>query len=234
MSQSPASGVLSVTYRLLSFISCKVEREISLKVGLLSLGLAALSALPSEAAERVIIRVGPLRQSIELTDLELFAQTGEVPDTLRLYERFLSPQVQRSLNQTLDLDPSMSDRIITDVIDSPNGELLLDALARIAPNLTMPQLQAAVRLAAIQSEGLSVLGILRAIPQDTLEVDLSAAIALASQLNISNLESRSLSGVLEKELKMDLSAPLSVPLPTDIDPAAKGSVDFFYAICFLL
>jgi predicted dienelactone hydrolase len=192
------------------------------RAALLGLGLAAFAASPGAAAERIVLRVGPLRQAIELRDLEDFAQTGEVPEALRLYERFLSPQVQTSLQQELDLDPSMSDRIIEDVIDSPNGELLLNTLAQVAPNVSMPQLQAAIRLAAMQGDGLSVLGILRAVPQDTLEVDLTSAIALISQLNFATVESRSLSSVIDQALTVENP---SAPLPTDIDPAALGPVE---------
>ncbi|MGD1867781.1 MAG: alpha/beta hydrolase [Phormidesmis sp.] len=192
-----------------------------LKAGSLGIGLAALIAPSSTAAERVVVRVGPLSQAIELADLETFAETGEVPAGLQLYEQFLSPSLQRTLKQELALDPGMSDRIIEDVLRSANGELLLDTLSRVAPNLTVPQLQAAIRVAASQSDGLSVLGILRAIPQTTLEVDITAAIALMTQLNFSNLESRSLSGLLEQELQVDSL----ISLPSDIDPAAPGTAD---------
>ena len=193
-----------------------------LTAGCFGLGLAAMTSTSSLAAERVVVKVGPLRQSIELTDLETFAQTGEVPEGLQLYERFLSPSVQRTLQQQLALDPKMSDRIVEDVMQSANGELLLNTLSQVAPNLTIPQLQAAIRLAAMQADGLSVLGILRAIPQDTLEVDITAAIALVSQLNFSSLESRSLSSVLEQELRVDRLTPL----PSGLDPAAFGDVEF--------
>lgn len=161
-----------------------------MKASCLGIGLAAIAAAPSMAAERVVVKVGPLSQAIELRDLETFAETGEVPEGLQLYERFLSPSLQQTLSQELALDPGMSDRIIEDVLRSANGELLLDTLSRVAPNMTLPQLQAAIRLAASQSDGLSVLGILRAVPQETLEVDITAAIALVTQLNFSNLESR--------------------------------------------
>ncbi|MEL6940207.1 MAG: alpha/beta fold hydrolase [Cyanobacteria bacterium J06598_1] len=192
-----------------------------IRAGCVGIGLAAIAAAPGVAAERVVVRVGPLSQSIELTDLETFARTGEVPAGLQLYERFLSPSVQQTLQQQLALDPQMSDRIIDDVMRSANGELLLSTLSRVAPNMTIPQLQAAIRFAAAQTDGLSVLGILRAIPQETLEVDISAAIALMSQLNFSTLESRSLSGVLEQELRVETLTPL----PSGLDPAEPGSIE---------
>jgi len=187
------------------------------------LGLMTIAAPPSVAAQRVVVKVGPLTQSIELGDLETFAETGEVPERLRLYQRFLSPSLQRSLRQELALDPRMSDRIIEDVLASANGELLLDTLSQIAPNVTIPQIQAAIRLAASQADGLNMLDILRAIPQETLEVDVTQAIALVSQLNLSNLESRSLSGVLDKELRVD--NPL--PLPSNLSPEENGTQQVF-------
>ncbi|NJM97245.1 MAG: alpha/beta fold hydrolase [Phormidesmis sp. RL_2_1] len=183
--------------------------------------LAALAAAPGVAAERLVVKVGPLSQVVELSDLETFARTGQVPPNLRLYQRFLSPQVQLSLQQTLDLDPQMGDRMIEEILASANGDLLLEALTAIAPNLGLPQLQAAIRLAASQTHGLSVLGILRAIPQETLELDLSTAIALVSQFNLSALESRSLSGLLEQELAVDGA----VALANHLDPTMPGLLE---------
>lgn len=220
MPLSEAFGVLCGTRRVGSF-KFGLLGWAGLRVAGLSIGLAALVASPGWAAERLVIKVGPLRQAIALRDLETFARTGEVSPSLRLYQRFLSPQVQVALQQRLELDPQMSDRMIEDVLASANGELFTSALARIAPNLTVPQLQAAIRLAASQADGLSLLDILRAVPQETLEIDLSAAIALASQLNLSNLESRSLSGVLEQELKAEPTALSTLP-PSDLDPTAQG------------
>lgn len=207
------------------FIKSRTRSKTSLwsglKAGCLSVGLVVLAACPGWSAEQVVIKVGPLRQAIALRDLETFARTGEVTPSLRLYQQFLSPQVQLALQRRLDLDPQMSDRLIEDALASPGGERLTESLAQIAPNLTIPQLQAAIRLAATQADGLSILGILRAVPQETLEVDLSAAISVISQLNLSNLESRSLSGVLDQELKVDPTS-LSAGLPADVDPVIAG------------
>lgn len=189
----------------------------ALNVGL-GASMVALSAAPSLASERIVLKIGPLRQSIEINDLDRFARTGEVPDSLKIYSGLLSPEVQQALYQKLDLDPKMSDRIIGDVLDSANGELLLDALSEIAPNMTLDQLQSAIRLASSQADGLNVIGVLRAIPQETLEVDLTAAIGLVSQLNFSTLESSSLSSVLDQELEV----ALAIPPDSNIDPTAEG------------
>lgn len=184
----------------------------------LSLGIALFQPTsPGVAASRIVLRAGPLQQTVQLEDLETFASTGRLPDRLRAFGIILTPEVRRTLQQRLNLDPQMSDRIIGDLLASPNGELLLDTLATIAPGLTPEQLQAAVRLAAMQADGLSLLSILRAIPQESLEVDLTAAIALISQFNLASLEGQALSSVLDHELLSTEPAPLAL-----FDPAAPG------------
>ncbi|NEQ29877.1 MAG: alpha/beta fold hydrolase [Leptolyngbya sp. SIO4C5] len=173
---------------------------------------------PGIALNRLTIRIGPIAQTIEVADLEQFARTGEVPPRLRLYSTFLTPQVRQVLQNQLSLDPDISDRIVDDILQSANGELLLDTLSTIAPDLSVDQLRAAIRLAAMSTDGLSVLGILRALPQDSLEIDASAAIALISQLNLSRLESQALSSVLDYEL----TDSATDALPANFDPAAPG------------
>lgn len=204
------------------------QRPRRLRLGLwrsmLLSGLAALGvglARPIQAAERVNVRIGPLRQTIYVSDLESFARTGDVPQRLRLYQSLLTPELRTALNNRLALDPAMAERVVADVLASPNGRLLLDSLVRVAPGLTPRQIQAAIGLAARQADGFNVLGILRAVPQESLDVDLTAAIALASQLNLSKLEGEALSSVLERELEVPGSDS-----PTGLTPASAGPVAF--------
>ena len=179
---------------------------------------SAWMATPGLAAERLTIRVGPLTQTIEVEDLERYAETGIAPPRLKIYEPLLTPQVRQTLYNHLAIDPEVSDRVINDILQSPNGEQLLDTLARIAPDITAEQLRSAIQLAASQAEGLSLLSILRAIPAETLEIDLTAAIALASQLNLSRLESQALSSVLEHELSVGVEAEFEAAFA----PSAPG------------
>lgn len=174
----------------------------------------------AQAAERINIQVGPIKQTLYVNDLEEFAKTGQVPARLGLYEAFLTPDIRAALNNRLMLDPAMADRMVSDILASPNGELLLDSLARIAPGLTVEQIRMAIRLAAKQTNGLNMLGVLRAVPQETLDVDLTAALALASQLNLSRLEGDALSTVLEQELLVSDE----LDIPENLDPTASGSM----------
>lgn len=185
------------------------------------MAVGVLLGAPANAAERINIQVGPIKQTLYVSDLEEFAKTGQVPSRLRLYESFLTPEIRAMLNNRVALDPAMADRMVADILASPNGELLLDSLARVAPDLTVEQIRSAIRVAAKQTSGLNLLGVLRAVPQETLDVDLTAALALVSQLNLSRLEGDALSTVLEQELLV--SDRLN--LPENIDPAAVGPMD---------
>lgn len=187
--------------------------------GAMTLGLAV--SLPVQAAEQINIQVGPIKQTLYVSDLEEFAKTGQVPARLRLYQSFLTPDIRAMLNNRVSLNPAMADRMVADILASPNGELLLDSLSRVAPGLTVEEIRAAIRLAATQTNGLNMLGVLKAVPQDTLDVDLTAALALVSQLNLSRLEGDALSTVLERELLVDDP----IELPEDLDPSVSGPME---------
>ncbi|MEM6591997.1 MAG: alpha/beta fold hydrolase [Cyanobacteria bacterium P01_C01_bin.73] len=173
---------------------------------------------PAIALEQLQIRVGPVRQSLTLADLETFAQTGTVPAHLQLYQPLLTADVQAMLKNRLALDPAVSDRIIADILNSPNGELLLNTLTSITPDVSIEQLREAVQTAAQGPEGFSVLALLREIPVGTVEVDLSAAIALVSQLNVARLESHALSQVLTTYL----DSPQEALFAASVDPTQPG------------
>ncbi|MEO1591261.1 MAG: alpha/beta fold hydrolase [Cyanobacteria bacterium J06632_22] len=173
---------------------------------------------PATAAEQINLRVGPLRQTIYVSDLALFAESGVVPDRLKLYQTVLTPDVRAVLNNRLALDPAIGERMVEDVLASPNGELLLDALGTVVPGLTVEQIQTAVHTAAADTAGLNVLGVLQAIPQESLDIDLTAAVGMVSQLNLSRLEGQALSSVLAHGLLV-ANPPA---LPDTMDPAQAG------------
>ena len=66
---------------------------------------------PAHAAERITIQVGPIKQTLYVSDLEEFAKTGQVPTRLRLYQSLLTPEIRTVLNKRVALDPAMADRM---------------------------------------------------------------------------------------------------------------------------
>jgi predicted dienelactone hydrolase len=171
----------------------------------LALMLGSCWAMPVSAAERLLLRLGPFEQSIEIEDLERFAKTGELPGNLRAFSVVLNQDVRNILLQRLQIDPNITDRVIKDWLRSPAAEQLIKSLGDALPNSSIEQVQAAISIATRQANGLSAISLLRAFPGESVTVDVTSAIALALKFNPSFWESQVLGPMLERELATDTS-----------------------------
>lgn len=180
----------------------------------LSWGMAA----PARAAERLTLRLGPFEQSVAIADLEDFATTGELSPALKPYKAVLTPQVQQLLTKHLQIDPNMTEKFINDLLRSADGARLLERIGLALPDSSVEQLQAALFLAARQADGLSVLGFLRAYPEENVTVDASSALAIALQLNASYWQSLAIGPMLEQETTVTDRSTFH----PSFDPAALG------------
>ncbi len=185
----------------------------ALVTGGTGLGTSAL------AAETVTVRLGRFSQTIALADLETFVATGEVPPSLGLYRPVLTPSLRQALGDQISLDPDVSHVILDEILTTPGGSQLLETLEAVAPNLTPEDLKATTDKASKSPEGLTLLGLLRVIPQDTLEINLGTLISLGSQFQLAQMESEALSRVLRKDLS---DTPVDVTPLEDMDPFSEG------------
>ncbi|MBD2106924.1 alpha/beta hydrolase [Nodosilinea sp. FACHB-13] len=186
--------------------------------GLLVGGLAV--APPAAAANSVTVRLGRLSQTVSLDELQAFAATGEVPRSLRLYRPLLNASIQEVLQGEIALEPEVSQVILDEILQTPGGARLLDTLRAIAPNLAADDLRVTLEQVGKAESGLTLLGILRAMPQDTLEIDVGTLLTLASQFQLAQMESKALGRVLRK----DPAAETAEPAPLlETDPFATGS-----------
>lgn len=172
---------------------------------------------PGLAAERLKIQLGPFEQQIRVSDLERFVNTGQVPANLRLYRGLLTPEVRESLGQSVQVDPAVASRALGDVLETSRGQQLVRVLQTVLPDVGADQIQAALGLAAQQVDGLNVISVLKALPQETVTIDATTALAVASQINLDFLESRALNPTLERDLTV-----ASAPFRSAIDPTAPG------------
>lgn len=179
----------------------------------LSVGIVA----PATAVERLTLQLGPFQQSISVSDLERFARTGELPKNLQALSVIFTPRVQQLLSQRLQLDPQMTDKVLQEWLRSPMSEQLLKTLGRAFPNTKIEDLQAAVSLAARQANGLSLVGVLRAIPGTDVTIEATSLIGLALQFNPSYWQSEALGPLLKREL--DVNSPR---FNSNLNPAQLG------------
>ncbi|PSN17936.1 dienelactone hydrolase [filamentous cyanobacterium CCP5] len=195
------------------------QRFATTLTGLITLGWG-VTASPVAAIESIQVRVGPLSQQIQLQDLKAFTQTGRVPKELRIYRPLLTPQVQQTLQTRFMVDSDVGGLLLEEFLNSPGGEQLLVTLKSLLPNLSEADIVTAFEMAATDSDGLSIFGLLEAIPHKTLEINVTTLISLISQINLSRLESEALSRVLKQELEtQEAGIPALSHFPAQPGPA---------------
>jgi len=159
----------------------------TLAVGIAS---ALLTALPGQAAERILFNYGPLEFTLPVSSLEEYVATGKVDRNLAFYFQFLSPdvkdQVRKSLtSSTRDLKPFA----VSQALYSSTGEAALHSLGKLiqaeGPQNGFYALRAAVILAAADPKGLTPIGFLKAFP--TRELRLNTALAFEIESRFSTL-----------------------------------------------
>lgn len=178
---------------------------------------------PAPAAESVTVRLGRFSQTVSLDDLQHFATTGEVPGSLRLYRPLLTTGLQEALQGEITLESEVGQVILDEILHTPSGAQLLDTLRAIAPNLAAEDLRVTLEQVSAADSGLTLLGILQAMPPDTLEINVGTLLSLASQFRLAQMESKALSRVLRQAPELEAPEPdASEPL-TGTDPFTAGS-----------
>lgn len=204
--------------------SCRHQRWLKLRQSWGIIGGSALllgTMAPAGAVEQVQVNWGPVQTTVTVADIETAVTTGQVPEGLYLYRPLLTAAVvQQTLNNPLSLDPAISDRIIVDLMASTNGQQLLDMLASVAPDVSPEDLRQTLQTAAHDEAGLSILGIVRALPGDTLTIDGGKLLSMVVQLGLSQLEQAALSNVLNRALEEDVASTAT------FNPATPGPVSF--------
>ncbi|MEA5569690.1 alpha/beta hydrolase [Calothrix sp. UHCC 0171] len=173
----------------------------------------------SQAAEKVIIQLGPFQQTVEISDLENFAKTGKLPQELRAFSSFLTPEVRGLLNQKFQVNPAIGDKFIDELVKTPQGKQLISSLGGIIPGSTSQSLKDTLNLTLRRANGLSVLGFLRSYPGENITVDATKAVSLSLDFNPANLQSQAFGALLEQELV----AKNDVVLPKNLNPALPGN-----------
>ncbi|MBD0336190.1 MAG: alpha/beta hydrolase [Cyanobacteria bacterium Co-bin13] len=169
------------------------ERRWQVRLGLLGLGLALHSWVggrPAIAAERVIISYGAIERSIQVSQLERFADTGELDPQLAAYVRLfnLEPGQLAQLRQALNASAEFDVVAVGQFLYTPQGKFLLKQVSRV---IQTPSRQAGflatrgalILAAADPNGGLTLLNVLRHFPSEGLRIDVARGLAVVDLLN---------------------------------------------------
>jgi predicted dienelactone hydrolase len=141
-------------------------------------GLAILAARPATAAEKIYFQYGPALRSLQITSLEEFAQTGTIESDLEFYFRILNttePE-QELFRQALQTGGPVDPLLVDKFLYSDFGEEILTGLGNIVQTRAglngKSSLRAALILASLEPEGLTLLNFFQELPTD-LQIDLA-------------------------------------------------------------
>lgn len=151
---------------------------------LLSLVALVMRSPPVVAAEKVAFWYGALEFSIPVDSLETYAKTGEIDDSLAVYDQYFSAQKLARLRNTLVHPIDLDAVTVSRWLNTSLGENILKSLGQIIkPRVEQNgfyALRSALILAADSSHKLTLLDILRQFPAETIQVDAKSILKLAS------------------------------------------------------
>lgn len=144
---------------------------------LLTLGLSsgAIFVSPSAfAAQQVILKYGILRESVAVSDLTTFAETGNASPALQAHLK-LSGQKPEAVRQSLTKEVRINPIVLDRVMNSPIGDALLDPLSQAIRTPTgsadKQALRGALALSASGDGKFSVLEIAQKYPTQEVLID---------------------------------------------------------------
>lgn len=142
-----------------------------------TLALLSLTSIPSQAAEQVTIKYGPLGRTVSVADLRQYAETSKASPELASVLSVVGSEQRESLQKGLKLKLPFNVVQVDKLLRTGPGAQLLPQVAKVtilpgdAEELAM---RSALVMAAASEDGLGTLSFLEAYPTPTLTLDARA------------------------------------------------------------
>lgn len=157
--------------KLTKFVSLASMAVLAATASIFSTGSKALGA------EKIVLTFGPIRQAVDIEDLENFAKNGDTTPTLQQIIRF-SKQDAQLLRGLIGLEIGLKPANLARVIYSTPGEKITDEIGQAIRTQRRTEsgkaLRAAVILAAGDDGKVSMLEILKKYPLPEVYVDVAS------------------------------------------------------------
>lgn len=200
--------------------------RLPLRFILLSLLAFLLIITPVQATETIYLNFSILGRSIPVSELENFAETGELEGRLGYYlKRFTTPEQQAQIRGVLQtrypVDPVLVDRFSY----TSSGVRLFREVGEILQTEARlnggQAIRAAAILAADEPQGISVISFLQQFPTD-IRIDLRHVLRLAQRVTgiVKQTEA------ITKQLSQTASTPPSAPADLSLDLSQPGTVAY--------
>lgn len=172
------------------WITTGIKAGLALSLGLLPI---ALQPKPALSAERLTFSFTPLEFYVSVDDLETFATQGKVTSDFALIARRLKPnqlaELRKILQQRFDYSPT----IVSRATYAQMVELIMQRLGTMIRSDRQSNgfyaIRAAVILAAAdQTNGLTLINVMRHFPNREIRVDLNAVLQFAQEFQAQSRE----------------------------------------------
>jgi predicted dienelactone hydrolase/ABC-type amino acid transport substrate-binding protein len=205
---------------------CKLLSGLASTCLLAALGSLSEAILPqaAQSAEEIRITVGgpALVFPLKIDSLESFAATGELPDDLRLYARFIDERTLAMLRQGLQRRIPLNVVQTDQMTYSPLGRDILYNLGkviRVHPEVNgLHGLRGALILAAANAgpEGWTMLDVLRQFPTESIDINLSDLLELRRLLTTYVSYNQAVVRAIKMEAAQEAATQREVTLNTDL------------------
>ncbi len=174
-----------------------------------------LDSIPVFSAEKLYILLGPLKLSLSLDSLETFAETGEIDRELRFYAQFAGDGAMTQLRRVLQRRFKLNPVVVSQLSYSPLGE---DALSQIGEFI---QAEARINgfyamrsswiLAATNSEGFTLIDLLRGFPTRGILLDAGRLLAIQRLLTaVSDYTDTTVAAIAQHALSEATTVPVVI------------------------
>ncbi|MCC5897338.1 MAG: alpha/beta hydrolase [Phormidium sp. BM_Day4_Bin.17] len=155
--------------------------------GLLLSSVVLTVSLPAWSAQTITASYSVFERSISVDALETYARTGTIERDLAPYIRFAPPQLRENIREALLARAEVDAVAVSQFLYTPQGEALLQRLGQAiqlgSGGSGYLGLRSALILAAAdESEGLTLLNVLRHFPTDTVRLDFNQTLRMAQDL----------------------------------------------------
>ncbi|MBK1989556.1 alpha/beta hydrolase [Sphaerospermopsis aphanizomenoides BCCUSP55] len=175
----------------------------------------------AQAADKLVVRYGPLEESASLADLKTAAQTGELPASLGTYTKRLTKQQRNFLVRGLKTRVPVNVVTLNRLLNTQLGNTVLNDISQALvreDKAGVQAIRAGLILGANSPQGLSVLSFIAAYPSQNLEINVPQALTVARTLNMAFWRTQQF--MLTMTPRID---PSKLKLAYSLDPTQPGS-----------
>ena len=153
-------------------------------LALLGMNLAFMS-LPSQAAEKVIVKYSVLSETVSVPELSQLSRTGEASPAIAAYLKLAnkSPEDLRGwLNQSVNINAAT----LSDILNSFLGKLILDQVVQVIytplDHSSIESLRQALISAATNDNKISLIELLESYPTPEIQIEADKLMELYQKL----------------------------------------------------